>query len=162
MILKKLSDLYLEDMLALQRHCIDAGGLFIPTSKEGYNRSFMYQNFCYGIFCEESTKLLGFCNCSIPTRKSKNNIGVKWLDPEELDFVGQVNTILVHLEYRGKGYGKQLISTVLEEFRNRGMKYIYVTISPQNKVSLGLFQSFEFRIVEKREYHDTDRYILQL
>ncbi len=152
----------IEDILKLQGQAIENGVDIIPSSKEMYKQAFMYDNFVYGLIQRYTGKLLGFCNCSIPTRRSTRNLGIGRVDNNELDNVGHINTIIIDVGHRGKGYGKQIIQKALDEFKSREIKYIFASVSPNNEASMKLFTHFQFSVIETGLFKGRKRNILKL
>lgn len=56
--------------------------------------------------------------------------------------------VYVSREYRGQGVGKKLIEGVLTEVqKSRGIKKIKLTISPEQKAAVNLYQQYGFKTV---------------
>ncbi len=161
MIIKKLTIKSIDHIIDLQKRSIQNGDDFISSSIEVYQRAFQFQNFVFGISSDED-ELLAFCNCSIPTAASKINLGRGIIDEEYLNNVGHINTIIVERSWRKKGRGKKLIQTVLNEFTQKGIRHIFVIVSPNNQASLLLFQSMGFCIIKNFLYKGYSRNLLQL
>lgn len=157
----KLTSASIDDILNLQEKSYKLGDIFIPSSRELYERAFQFKNFVFGIYTE-TNELIAFCNCSIPTHKAKKNLGRGIVDDSVLDLVGHVNTIIVKHEYRRRGIGREILQSVIQEFRKAQIRYLFVMISPKNTASLSLFRSSEFKLFQQIEYAGEDRYILRL
>jgi len=161
-LITKLEENSIDDMLNLQEQAIQNGNNIMRSSKELYERAFKFQNFVYGLRKYDNNQLLGFCNCSIPTQRASINLGKNRVPYDELDFVGHVNTIIVDTSYRQKGFGKQIIQKVLDNFRSQKIKYIFTVVSPNNTASMKLFTHFQFSVIEKITYNGQERNILKL
>ena len=157
----KLTSASIDDILTLQDKSYKLGDKFLPSSREVYERAFQFRNFVFGIYTE-TNELLAFCNCSIPTHRAQRNLGRGIIDDSELDFVGHVNTIIVKQEYRRQGIGKEILRSVIQEFKKAQIKYLFVMISPENNASLSLFQSSKFRSIQQIKYAGENRHILRL
>jgi len=61
--------------------------------------------------------------------------------PQQQDtlFVWQIG---VHERGRGLGLGKQMLRALMEQPRNRDVKFLETTVAPDNPPSQGLFRSF--------------------
>ena len=159
----RLSKSSLNDILRLQSLAIANNNPFTPSSRELYERAFRFRNFVYGIYDNQIEKLIGYCNCSIPTSKAKKNLGINLILTNELDYVGHINTILVAPQYRRHGYGELLLKQVITEFRlQEDIKYIFTTLYTINTPSLNLFRKHEFEIIKTIHNNDIEKYILKL
>ncbi len=161
MIISRLQPKSIDDIVHLQEEAILNGDDFIPSSREVYQRAFQFQNFVFGVYSDKN-ELLAFCNCSIPTVASKINLGRGILEEKCLDNVGHVNTIIVQRNCRRKGIGRKLILSALNEFKQKGMEYIFVVISPNNQSSLLLFHKMGFCCIKIIKYKGFSRNLLQL
>jgi len=159
-LITKLEQSTIKDILKLQKQAIDNGNDILPSSEAFYQRAFQYENFVYGLLKCDTNELLGFCNCSIPTRLSAKNLGKGRVPDNELDFVGHINTVILEENYIGQGYGKQIIQKVLDEFKLHKIKYIYTTVSPNNTRSMRLFTHFNFSVIENITYSGRESNIL--
>lgn len=80
----------------------------------------------------------------ILTDKNENIIGYGHLDFEENIWLG----ICVCENYRGKGFGKKIMSYLLEYAKNNNIKKIYLTVDKDNTIAKNLYEKNKF-IVEK-------------
>ena len=139
-ITRPLNSAYINEMLMLQDVAHKNGDPFTPSSRAFYERAFMFQNFVFGLFDEEDTKLIGYCNCSVPTEKARKNLGRGIIPNDELNSVGHVNTILVDSRYRRQGYGFKLLNQVITTFKSKSeIHYIFTTLYTINTPSHNLF-----------------------
>lgn len=148
-MLIRLNQQHIDEMLRLQQQCLENRDIFLPTSREGYLRAFQFDNFCYGYMEEE--RLIAFLNCSIPTARSRKNLGRGRLPSGALEHVGHMNTLLVRRGCRHSGIGRELVAAALREFACRGCQHIFVTASPENHASLKLLDCAGFRCVDTVE-----------
>lgn len=133
-----------DHMIALQRKCLEAGGAFTPTSRQGYLRAFEFQNFCLGAWSPDRAQLLAFCNCSLPTARAAVNFGRGRVAPGELDVVGHLNTMLVHPDCRRQGLASELLRGAMAGLCRRGARHLFVITNPENLASAGLLCAFGF------------------
>lgn len=160
MDIQLLSNTHIDDMLALQGMAIANGDPFTPSSRSLYERAFMFQNFVFGVF--ENDKLIGYCNCSIPTHKASMNLGRGIVPIEELDAVGHINTILIDAQFRRNGYGGLLLSSVLDQFKAKShIKYVFTTIQIINTPSYKLFLKYGFNPIRTINNKGIEKYLLQ-
>ena len=145
-VIERLGVEHIEEILSLQMECMDNNDLFLPTSREGYLRTFQYSNFCYGY--RDGERLIAFLNCSIPTAQAQINFGRGRIKPEALNQVGHMNTLLVAKDVRKKGVGRELVEASLMEFLLRDCRYIYVLVRADNLGSVRLLQSMGFLVVD--------------
>lgn len=135
-----LSFNYIDEMLLLQVMAHKNGDPFTPSSRDFYERAFMFQNFVFGLIDDCNDKLVGYCNCSIPTEKARKNLGRGIIQNGELNAVGHVNTILVDAKYRRLGYGFKLLNQVVTTFKSKSnIHYIFTTLYTINTPSHNLF-----------------------
>jgi len=60
----------------------------------------------------------------------------------------------VKKENQGKGIGKRLLMTALDELRRRGIKKIFLEVSVDNVKAQKLYEKFEFKKVgERKDYY---------
>lgn len=71
--------------------------------------------------------------------------------------------LAVKKEYRQLGLGRQLLLYALEQFKKDGLKVVQLTVAPENKVAIKLYQSLGFKkqAVLKDEYGPgRDRFLM--
>lgn len=156
----RLEEHNIDEMLALQKECLDNQDPFLPTSYDGYIRAFRFLNFCFGFRDAPDARLGAFLNCSIPTQRSAANLGRGRLPPEELDAVGHMNTLLVRRNCRRHGVGRSLVQASISLLYERGCRHIYVTVSPDNTASLELLRTMDFVPVDTILLQGYDRKLL--
>ncbi|WP_169739881.1 GNAT family N-acetyltransferase [Actinospica robiniae] len=64
--------------------------------------------------------------------------------------------IAVAEEYRGRHYGDRLLSSVLEQCRNQGVRQVLITVRPNNDAALGLYKKYHFRKTSREENYYGD------
>ena len=55
-----------------------------------------------------------------------------------------IDNLYVAEEYRRRGIGKDLVKECLKRLKERGLRYIYVTVKKDNKAAIEFFKSLEF------------------
>lgn len=159
----RLTSNYIDEMLSLQDVAHNNGDPFTPSSRALYERAFMFQNFVYGVIDINTNKLIGYCNCSIPTDKSKKNLGIGILPENQLNAVGHVNTILIDALYRRNGYGAELLKHVISNFEMiPTIQYIFTTLYISNTPSYNLFVKCGFKEHKIIENNGVNKYLLSL
>ena len=77
-----------------------------------------------------------------------------------------VTNIAVHPEFRQRGIGRMLLSTVLDDARGRRLRVVGLEVRPSNREALPLYESFGFKVVGRRKgyYYDTgeDALVMEL
>lgn len=158
-MIARLSEGDIDEMLALQKECLNNCDLFLPTSREGYLRAFAFENFCLGYREAPGQALTAFLNCSIPTGQSAMNLGRGRLPAQALDAVGHMNTLLVRKAHRHGGVGRELVRAALEIFRQRGCRHLYVTADEKNAPSIRLLHAIGFSYVDTILLQGHNRYL---
>jgi [ribosomal protein S18]-alanine N-acetyltransferase len=77
-----------------------------------------------------------------------------------------VTNIAVRPESRRKGLGRTLLTSVLDDARQRRLRVIGLEVRPSNQEAIGLYDSFGFKVVGRRKgyYYDTgeDALVMEL
>ncbi|VWL84919.1 GNAT family N-acetyltransferase [Oceanivirga miroungae] len=71
--------------------------------------------------------------------------------------------VSTNLKYRHLGFATKLINFVLEDFKNKNIKSIELTVSKDNENAIKLYKKFGFKIFETldNEYFDNEnRYLM--
>ncbi len=53
--------------------------------------------------------------------------------------------LIVHQDYRGKGYGSFLMSCLVDEAKRRGLARIRLHVNPENTTAINLYKKFGFK-----------------
>lgn len=88
-------------------------------------------------------------------KKDKNvigTIGLKGIDSE--NSIGEVKRFFVIAEYQDKGYGKSMMSQIIDFARQAGFKKLRLDTEKQSFKALSVFRSFGFYQIPK--YNDND------
>lgn len=72
---------------------------------------------------------------SYPHKMPYKHINAEWL------------TMVVRKEYRDKGIGKKITSSLINEYRRRGVKQFKSTVPSNNRISCAIHKSFGFRFL---------------
>ena len=77
-----------------------------------------------------------------------------------------VTNIAVHPESRRRGLGRTLLSSILDDARQRRLRVVGLEVRPSNHEALGMYDSFGFKVVGRRKgyYYDTgeDALVMEL
>lgn len=77
---------------------------------------------------------------------------VFWIVRDE----AQINNIAVHPDYRGRGFGKGMLSATLKEMRASGTKTVTLEVRASNLKALSLYKSLGFQVVSRRRDYYTN------
>jgi len=77
-----------------------------------------------------------------------------------------VTNIAVRPESRRRGLGRTLLSSILDDARQRRLRVVGLEVRPSNHEALGMYDSFGFKVVGRRKgyYYDTgeDALVMEL
>jgi ribosomal-protein-alanine N-acetyltransferase len=76
--------------------------------------------------------------------RSKNEVNGYIIGAISSDNTGWVLSLAVIPQSRNKGIGKMLVKSLIDQFIERGLKKILLTVNPENKTAKRLFSSFGF------------------
>ena len=62
-------------------------------------------------------------------------------------------TMVIREGYRGKGIGEKITSSLIDEYKRRGVKQFKSTVPSNNRISCAIHKSFGFRFLETFELH---------
>lgn len=65
---------------------------------------------------------------------------------------GIIENVVVDKEYRGKGFGKQLVNGLIKEAKKKGIKQIDLTSRPERESANKLYKSLGFKKRETNVY----------
>lgn len=66
-----------------------------------------------------------------------------WSEGEEK--IGEIHEMCVAKEYQGKGFGKKLLQTTLESFKNKNLKKAGLWVGEKNEKAINLYKKFGFK-----------------
>ncbi|MBN9182125.1 ribosomal protein S18-alanine N-acetyltransferase [Microbacterium sp.] len=93
-------------------------------------------------------------------------VGYAGLRAPEGSRQGDVQTIAVDAGARGAGRGRLLLTTILEEARDRGVHEVFLEVRADNPVAAGLYASEGFRELGRRPRYyqpdDVDAIVMRL
>jgi ribosomal protein S18 acetylase RimI-like enzyme len=69
-----------------------------------------------------------------------------------------IQDVFVKQEFRGKGYGKQLLKEIVT-FLKPKKKEIYLYVDPDNNVAISLYKSVGFHLIKEKAWKG-DKYML--
>jgi ribosomal protein S18 acetylase RimI-like enzyme len=63
---------------------------------------------------------------------------------------------VVRTEYRGRGYGRQMLEQIIRQLHDEGIKAITLEVEVENKNAIGLYSSCGFQVVTTYDYFAHD------
>lgn len=77
---------------------------------------------------------------------------------------GEISTIAVLPEYRGKGYSKLLMERITEDCEKAHIPEIFLEVRPSNAPAMGLYKSYGFKEagLRKRYYADGEDAVIMV
>lgn len=68
---------------------------------------------------------------------------------------GEIRNVAVRPDMRGRGIGRLLVETVIEQFAAMGTAFVSLEVRPSNRVALELYESCGFKAVgRRRNYYE--------
>ena len=65
-----------------------------------------------------------------------------------------IGNIVVHKEYRGRGFSNVIMETLLESLKNKGIKKVFLEVEHDNVPAISLYEKFGFeRYGQRRDYY---------
>jgi ribosomal-protein-alanine N-acetyltransferase len=80
-------------------------------------------------------------------------MAVVWLIIDE----AHIATIAIHPDFRGLGYGKNLLAEILRQSILRGAILATLEVRESNLIAQGMYQMFGFKVVGRRPHYYADR-----
>ncbi|MBV1915689.1 MAG: ribosomal protein S18-alanine N-acetyltransferase [Pseudomonadales bacterium] len=107
-----------------------------PWSKSSFQNCFDGGYHCFVGCIDEQIVAFGVLSCAVRE--------------------GHIQNIAVCPDYQGAGFGRELLSMLLEEAEELGAKTIFLEVSVENSVAFGLYLSYGFReIGQRKDYYKT-------
>jgi mycothiol synthase len=88
------------------------------------------------ILAFDSNKPIGYCWTRINLQKDKA--------PSE--GMGRIYMLGVDPDYRGRGFGRQLLLVGLSYLRSKGLRVVQLTVDRENKAARALYKSVGFKL----------------
>jgi len=88
------------------------------------------------ILAFDSDKSIGYCWTRINF----------WKDKAPGEATGRIYMLGVDPDYRGKGFGRQLLLVGLSYLKNKGLRVVELTVDSGNKVACALYKSVGFKL----------------
>ncbi len=136
----QMKDEHLDDVVAIELES------FQKESREDFlkclNRSEVYSYF---VLIGEKSEVLGY-------------FGIMNISGE-----GELLTIAVKSEHRGKGYGAIMLESAILSSSLKGSEKIFLEVNEKNTPARSLYEKFGFVVISKREkyYGEDDAIIMQ-
>ncbi|NMA67515.1 MAG: ribosomal protein S18-alanine N-acetyltransferase [Clostridiaceae bacterium] len=119
----------LDTVLDLEYKCFE-----IPWTRNMFEDEFFNSNAVYFV-AEEQGKVCGY-------------IGM-WKIIDE----GHITNLAVHPEFRGKGYGKRLMKSLISYSKKNGITAITLEVRVSNLVAISLYEGFGFTKAGLRKHY---------
>lgn len=75
------------------------------------------------------------------------------LNVDEIDGDAYIYGFVVRPEYRGRGYGREMLTHAVQVITAEGPRPVFLEVQPDNTAALSLYVSFGFTIITTFEYH---------
>lgn len=82
--------------------------------------------------------------------RSAEGVCVGYICPTLVLDEGQILNVAVHPSFRGKGIGKLLVRSALEEFEKKGASVVLLEVRPSNTAALSLYRLLGFVATGRR------------
>ena len=131
---------HLSDILKLERELFEE-----PYSEETLRRE-LELPFSLGLVAKLNGETAGYC--------------LAWLIGETCE----LHRIGVKRELQGRGIGRALLKTLLEEAAGKGAKEVILEVNEKNRKAVSLYKAFGFSKVSERKnyYGDDGAFIMKL
>lgn len=162
-ILKQLDLSYLDQLLALQESVYDAlpdKELFVKSTREEITSALDGTHIAFGIITEDHQVVALGIYKEMGLQDENYGYDLR-LSKKDLFKVGQIDTTIVDVNFRGNGL-QHLICSHLEKIsRKNHMSLLCATVSPHNTFSLNTFLKLGYEIrVDKMKYDGVRRYVV--
>jgi len=155
---EQMNDVHMEEILQLQQNVVESlenKDIFVETTEDELYES-LREDICTGLYDGERLTAFGLV---VINRPSPRNLGI--LDGKNYHESLTFDSIFVHPLYRGHGLQRAISSYLLKQAEAIEYRFIYATVSPDNKYSLQNTISVGFRILREISiYGGHSRYLL--
>jgi len=135
--IRKLDFNDVDEMKALEAEImaeLEDSDAFAPDERKEIIDDLERGAMIFGVFVKD--KLKAYRYISFPKRRKANYGRDIGMEEEELDFVVNFTTTIVHPEYRGNRLQRKTMKHALEQLKGTEYRYLIATISPLNYYSL--------------------------
>ncbi|KMK74366.1 ribosomal protein S18-alanine N-acetyltransferase [Alkalihalobacillus pseudalcaliphilus] len=117
---------------------VERDAFTIPWRRELFEQELEVNKFAHYLVYEKDGQIVGYCGL--------------WIITDE----AQVTNIAVHSEYRGNGYGEELLSYAMSFAKLMGTKRLSLEVRVSNHVAQSLYQKLGFEPggIRKNYYAD--------
>lgn len=142
-----LDDSRLDDVMKLQDliyASIPDKEIFATDTKEDYLKDMAQGGFVLGVYVDK--RLVSYRYVSFPGLTEKN-LGLDLgMDPEALLHSANLETTVVHPDFRGNKLQKLTLDHAVEIIKERGYYHLFSTVSPKNIFSLANVMSADLKV----------------
>lgn len=84
----------------------------------------------------------------------ENGEVVGYIGAQSLLDEGEILLVAVDKNSRGKGYGKRLVETVMQNFKSNGVEKLFLEVRKSNAVAISCYERCGFeKIAERKRYY---------
>lgn len=98
---------------------------------DAFIKETILQNYIFLVATDEK-RVIGWCDIRPYTNPARSHIGILGMG--------------VIKEYRGKGIGKSLLTSALENAKSEGFEGVHLEVFASNQVAIKLYEKFGFQI----------------
>ena len=142
-----LDDSKLDDVMKLQDliySSLSDKEIFATDTKEDYLKDMKQGGFVLGVYVDH--ELISYRYVSFPGLSEKN-LGLDLgMDPEALMHSANLETTVVHPDYRGNKLQKMTLDFAVELIKEKGYYHLFSTVSPKNIFSLANVMSADLKV----------------
>ena len=89
-------------------------------------------------------------------KQTKELVGVAWiLASDQSNDVGELNKLYLRKDFRGRGLGKAVLTSMIEKAREIGFKTMYLITGRELTTAIALYKSFGFVEVPQERYFNS-------
>jgi RimJ/RimL family protein N-acetyltransferase len=134
--------------IEILKHYPNCPNLLLKKSLKFFIENEMIKNEHFRYFNERSIKSLNNHLATLLIKIKDINIGYAHLD-FELDKVWL--GIYISKQKRGQGFGKILMSLIIDEAKKLEIKKIFLSVDTSNKKAINLYEQFNFNFFTKKK-----------
>lgn len=132
MLIRKWQESDLERISELEKECFSD-----PWNYAMLRSSFLLNNFC-GLIVEKEGKIVGY-------------VGATYIFED-----GEILLVAVEKENRRKGYGENLLNSVSDCLKEKGVKNLFLEVRKSNQSAIKCYQKNGFLTVGERKRYYSD------
>ena len=79
---------------------------------------------------------------------TNENVGVIWCSTDRSRLRGEINHIIVKEPFRGKGFGKEMLSRIESDMKAWGMERLGLHVFADNSIAIRLYQRHGYQVAD--------------